>query len=66
MSSVDLLRRLENPPFGTETSERNLMNSAAERIRLLEKAVLQISALSYLRDTQIVRAINNIASEIRS
>jgi hypothetical protein len=28
----DLVKRLRNPPFGTETSERNVMNEAADRI----------------------------------
>jgi hypothetical protein len=32
---VDILRRLREPPFGTETSERNLMNAAADEIERL-------------------------------
>lgn len=32
----DLVRRLRDPAFGTETSERNLMNQAADRIAQLE------------------------------
>jgi hypothetical protein len=30
------MRRLRDPAFGTETSERNLMNQAADRIAQLE------------------------------
>lgn len=32
----DLVKRLRDPEFGTETTERNLMNSAADRIEELE------------------------------
>ena len=32
----NLMRRLRDPAFGTETSERNLMNQAADRIAQLE------------------------------
>ena len=35
----DLVRRLRDPAFGTETSERNLMNQAADRIEQLEAAL---------------------------
>lgn len=31
----DILYRLQNPPFGTETSERNLMSAAATEIEQL-------------------------------
>ena len=31
----DVVKRLRNPPFGTETSERNLMASAADEIEHL-------------------------------
>ena len=34
----DLVERLRDPAFGTETSERNLMNQAADRIEQLEEA----------------------------
>ena len=34
--SDDLVKRLRNPVFGTETTERNLMSSAADRIEELE------------------------------
>ena len=37
----DLVKRLRQPPFGTETSERNLMAAAAERIEQLEAAIEQ-------------------------
>ena len=32
---ADIVRRLREPPFGTETSERNLMNVAADEITRL-------------------------------
>ena len=35
----NLVRRLRDPAFGTETSERNLMNQAATRIAQLEAEV---------------------------
>ena len=35
----NLVRRLRDPAFGTETSERNLMNQAAARIAQLEAAL---------------------------
>ena len=31
----DIVRRLRNPPFGTETSERNIMDAAAAEIERL-------------------------------
>jgi len=34
--SDDLVKRLRDPAFGTETTERNLMNTAANRIEELE------------------------------
>lgn len=40
--SDDLVRRLRCPPFGTETSERNLMSQAAIRIAELEAALQKI------------------------
>ena len=36
MDSDDLVRRLRDPAFGTETTERNLMSQAADRIEELE------------------------------
>ena len=33
----NLVRRLRDPEFGTETSERNLMTQAADRIAQLEE-----------------------------
>ena len=44
---TDLVKRLRNPPFGTETSERNVMHEAADRIEQLEEALhLADAALS--------------------
>jgi hypothetical protein len=37
----DILTRLREPPFGTETSERNLMISAADEIEKLRWALWQ-------------------------
>jgi hypothetical protein len=34
----DLVKRLRDPAFGTETSERNLMSQAAARVAELEAA----------------------------
>lgn len=36
--SDNLMRRLREPPLGTETSERNLMAAAADEIAALEAA----------------------------
>lgn len=38
---ADILDRLRNPPFGTETSERHLMTDAAKEIELLRIAVVK-------------------------
>ena len=35
----NLVRRLRDPEFGTETSERNLMNQAADEIERLRAAL---------------------------
>ena len=40
----NLLRRLRDPAFGTETSERNLMNQAAAEIERLSEANTQVWA----------------------
>jgi hypothetical protein len=37
--SYELVKRLRNPPLGTDTSERLLMKSAADRIAALEAAL---------------------------
>lgn len=36
---TDIVKRLRNPPFGTETSERNLMTAAADEIERLRQSV---------------------------
>jgi hypothetical protein len=38
----DITDRLRNPPFGTETSERNLMTAAADEIDRLRAALQDI------------------------
>jgi hypothetical protein len=35
----DIVTRLRNPPFGTETSERNIMDAAADEIERLRAAL---------------------------
>jgi hypothetical protein len=40
---TDIVERLENPPFGTETSERNLMASAAAEIERLRAILLNVA-----------------------
>jgi hypothetical protein len=49
---VDILTRLREPPFGTETSERNLMISAADEIERLRDA---LQAMRGMFDTPIAR-----------
>ena len=44
--SDDLVKRLRDPEFGTETTERNLMNSAADRIEALEARIAKADALA--------------------
>ena len=59
----NLVKRLQNPPFGTETSERNLMNQAAaallaawdERDVLLNRAFDEGQILAALRDCEAER-----------
>lgn len=36
---TDIVTRLRNPPFGTETSERNMMALAADEIERLRAAL---------------------------
>lgn len=50
----DIVYRLQNPPFGTETSERNLMSAAATEIERLRDALLEIAG--HLGAAQIQRA----------
>ena len=39
----DIVTRLRNPPFGTETSERNIMSTAADEIERLRAALDSIT-----------------------
>jgi hypothetical protein len=41
--SNNIVKRLREPPFGTETSERNIMNAAADEIELLRAALQKIA-----------------------
>lgn len=45
----DIVERLRNPPFGTETSERNLMEAAANAIEARDAEIARLRAvlLSY-------------------
>ena len=48
----DIVRRLRNPPFGTETSERNIMDAAADEIELLRGRLKSlIEQCAYVRDS---------------
>ena len=53
----DLVKRLQNPPFGTETSERLLMKSAAARIEALEAALAKADALAESVHMMIDRSV---------
>ncbi len=48
---TDIVERLREPPFGTETSERNLMIAAADEITRLTARVRELEGLasSYLQ-----------------
>jgi len=48
---TDIVKRLREPPFGTETSERNLMIAAADEIARLAARVRELDNLasSYLQ-----------------
>ena len=48
--SDELVKRLRNPPFGTETSERLLTKSAAARISALEAALAKADELEDVID----------------
>ena len=39
---MDIVERLRNPPFGTETSERSIMTKAADEIERLREALKKI------------------------
>jgi len=54
----DLLKRLLQPPFGTETSERNLMAEAAVRILELE------AASARARDDALVEAAREVTKAL--
>lgn len=52
---TDILYRLQNPPFGTETSERNLMSAAAAEIERLLAALKTIAEYDYAQDLYLQR-----------
>lgn len=60
-----LVARLRNPPFGTETSERNLMASAADRIEALEAEVARLTA-AYDRKHEIETLLRSDLAEARA
>ena len=41
---VELIKRLRDPQFGTETSERNLMNAAADALEATDTRIAQLEA----------------------
>jgi hypothetical protein len=47
---TNILKRLREPPFGTETSERNLMVAAAGEIERLRRALEEIAKSSSMPD----------------
>jgi hypothetical protein len=54
----NLVRRLRDPEFGTETSERNLMNQAADEIERLR------AALKEIRDADLIEVKPRIKREV--
>lgn len=60
----DLVKRLRKPPFGTETSELNLMRQAADRIEELEAALRKIN-IGEGWAAQIARAALNKQGETK-
>lgn len=45
----DIVKRLREPPFGTETSERNIMNAAADEIERLSARLAEVERELELR-----------------
>jgi len=43
---TDIVERLRKPPFGTETSERNIMNTAADEIERLRELLEDVIVYS--------------------
>ena len=61
--SDDLVKRLQDPPFGTETSERNLMAKAAAALVAKDAEIARLvrhlrAADEYLRKGLHARAFN--------
>ena len=56
--SDELVKRLQDPPFGTDTSERLLMKSAADHIEALEAALAKADTLA-----SCVTTLDNPANE---
>lgn len=59
---ADVLTRLRNPPFGTETSERNLMAAAADEIERLRNE-LEVSEACNKAKTMLILEIKNLLDE---
>lgn len=58
----DLVKRLRNPPFGTDASERNLMAAAADRIeqdgaRIWNEAIEAAASLLTDQDAENVLSL---------
>jgi hypothetical protein len=56
--SNDLVKRLRDPDFGTETTERKLMDKAADRIEELEKQNASLEA----KLAKAIEVIDNAAT----
>ena len=61
--SDDLVKRLRNPPFGTESSERNLMASAADA---LDTQAAEIARLRAALATARREGMEEAASEAQA
>ena len=61
--NYDIVKRLQDPPFGTDTSERLLMKSAADRIEALEAALAKSDALADVVRNELPAAGEPITSQ---
>lgn len=61
-----IVKRLLHPPFGTETSERLLMGTAADAIRTLLDQVADLSTSSALENSKARLADANSKSPIQA
>jgi hypothetical protein len=64
--SDDLVRRLRDPAFGAETTERNLMNSAADRIEELEAKLRAVIAARELMGNMWANAQDKLGKALEA